>query len=216
MAVSIVGCYFLPFLFFFIAQIAFPKSLIALVLGISALSLSCLILYFQMLNLKNARARVLQEMEQEMKQESKQEMKQEVSQTPVAIQAPAAQTPKFTFEKQNSALADIARTTLFSSPKHSLKSHKAVIAEQEQALLSQKNLFTEELEKKTLAIQALQKALDRSEQALSAKEAELAKHTKELADLKFEMYTLLRIESYVDQTNSQNTPTSNKLAAASF
>lgn len=179
MAVTILSCYFLPFLFFFITQIAFPRSILGCVLGIAALSICSLILYFQ--------------------QKAK-------------IQAPTVQIKYI--EKVAAAAPrplpkplsiDPALFIFKGQPGYSLKAGlqtglQSVLQEKDQALLSQKDLFTEELEKKNQALFELQKVLQE-------KESELARQAKELQDVKFELYTLLRIEAYSPKEN---------LTAASF
>ncbi|MBS0635661.1 MAG: hypothetical protein JSR37_09385 [Verrucomicrobia bacterium] len=169
MAVTILSCYFLPFLFFFITQIAFPKSILGCVLGVAALSISSLILYFQAI--------------------PKTQIKY-IEKPEPTVQKMAPQ-PK----KPAAVIDPIVTTALVSFNRHPDYSLKALIEEKDQALLSQKGLFTEELEKKNQALHELQ-------MALQEKEALLASQTKELEDAKFELYTLLRIESYASTAAS--------------
>ncbi len=184
MPLTIINCYFLPFLVFFLAEIAFPKSLTACLLGIACMSISSLILYFQ--SLEKHPAPVL------------------------ATQAPKA-APVKTIRHVASDGLDFAKTALKAAPQQSAPNYKAIIEEQSQALISQKNLFTEELEKRESKLHQLQETVLRLEQSLEAKIEESHRQKKELDDLKFEMYTLLRIESYVGTKNE-----SEKLVTASF
>ncbi|MCE5294844.1 MAG: hypothetical protein LLF94_09575 [Chlamydiales bacterium] len=199
MAVTIVSCYFLPFLFFFFAQIAFPKSILACVLGIAALSVSCIILYVLMLDQKKLPENFVPEVYPPLKSE------QPIAPPQAVIVAESK--PKISYQQKSPILAS-AKTALTARPQVQIANHKAIIEEQKRALLSQQNLFTEELEKKTATLNELQASLEHALNALKAKDIETAKQAKELEDLKFELYTLLRIESYV-------TPKEN-LAAASF
>lgn len=205
MAVHVISCYFLPFLFFFLAQIAFPKSIVACTLGISALSISCLVLYFKIIDIKKPALSIQQQTDRETKCEPTAAIPEQAVKIAVAA-------PKVTYEARLPIL-DFAKNALGCTPKLHIPNTKAIIAEQQQALASQKSLFTEELEKRTHALSELQEALNQMQQALQAKESELHNQTKEIEDLKFELYTLLRIESYVSPHKEQE---SNKLAAASF
>lgn len=205
MAVHVICCYFLPFLFFFLAQIAFPKSIAAFALGISALSISCLILYFKILDLKKPTLEVQQEAKPEP-----------LVAAPPQVLKTAVEAPKISYQA-HAPILDFAKNALLLAPRSanriSIPNTKAIIAEQQQALASQKSLFTEELEKRTHALSQLQETIGHLQKALQAKESEVQNQTKEIEDLKFELYTLLRIESYVSPQKEQE---SNKLAAASF
>lgn len=200
MAVHVICCYFLPFLFFFLAQIAFPKSLAAFALGISALSISCIILYFKALDQKRPVLQIQPKPTHVDKQEPKVDSPKVIQETKIS-------------HKPDAPILNFAKKAIRSAPMAHLPNTKALIKEQQQAIESQKNLFTEELEKRTYALRELQEALDRTQQALEAKESALAKQTKEIEDLKFELYTLLRIESYAGPQKEQD---ASSLAAASF
>jgi hypothetical protein len=126
------------------------------------------------------------------------------------VQPAVKHTPSIAYNAQEPILRS-AINALQQPPQTIAINTKAIIAEQQQALLSQQNLFKEELQKRTLALAELQGALDRMQQAQLAKDTENARMAKELEDLKFELYTLLRIESYVNPKEEQS-----NLAAASF
>jgi hypothetical protein len=117
-------------------------------------------------------------------------------------EVPAQSEPKIRVAEAPEPILGFVKDVLKSAPKQSLPDLKAELA-------SQQALFAEELEKKNQALQDLQKALDSVKLSLSSKEAETLRLQKELEDVKFELYTLLRIESYRDSK-------SEKLAAASF
>ncbi len=178
MAISIISCYFLPFLFFICAQMAFPKSIGAFVFGIAGAAIGTLILYFQLSGQGEEKVRYL------------------------IKEVPAQSEPKIRVAEAPEPILGFVKDVLKSAPKQSLPDLKAELA-------SQQALFAEELEKKNQALQDLQKALDSVKLSLSSKEAETLRLQKELEDVKFELYTLLRIESYRDSK-------SEKLAAASF
>lgn len=187
MAVTVVSCYFIPFLFFFLAHFAFPKSIAPFVVGVGALSLSSLILYFQILAQKPREVVRLVTKEKE--------------------ETPITSAPKIAVQA-SSPIVDYAKRSFLKPVTATLPDVRAIIEEKDQALTSQKELFKEELEKHSLAIAELKKALNMAEDALYAKNLECARQTKELQDVKFELYTLLRIESYGNPKE--------KLAAASF
>lgn len=105
---------------------------------------------------------------------------------------------------ETSPIVATALNTLIVPTKYTYPNYKATIEEQKNAILSQKNLFEEELANRTAAIRDLKTALEAAKAELAAKEADALKQAKELEDLKFELYTLLRIESH------------GKLATASF
>ncbi len=159
MAVTVVSCYFVPFLFFFLAHFAFPKSIAPFILGLTSLSISSLILYFQILAQKPEK--VVQVVHQE------------------PIQAPASK--KVTIETQE-PIVNFAQKAISTPARCYLPDVKAIIDEKDRALRSQQDLFKEELEKHAQTVAELQKAI-------YAKD-------KELQDVKFELYTMLRIESY--------------------
>ncbi len=211
MAVTVVSCYFLPFLIFFFAQIAFPKSIGAFVLGVAALSIGSLILYFLMLDQKVAIKEVVKQPAAEAPSSHSKSVAPNIA--PTEVTNTIEQESTFIYESSAPILA-CAKNALLQHPKYAISNDKKIIDEQLQALDSQKNLFTEELEKRNKAISGLQEALERAQLALNTKESETLRQAKELEDLKFELYTLLRIESYVGKEN-QSEPSS-KLATASF
>ena len=199
MAVTIISCYFLPFLFFFLAQIAFPKSITAFVLGISAISISCLILYLQLLD----KIKPIEQVSQQP------EPVAAVTTIQKAAEIPATEPKKISYRSEEPILR-FAVHALQQPPQSFVADTKAIIAQLQQAILSQQNLFKEELQKRTTSLSDLQSALDRMQQALLTKETENTRMAKELEDLKFELYTLLRIESYATSTKEE------QLTAASF
>ncbi len=158
MAISVVCCYFLPFLFFLLAPMAFPNSLGAFLVGICGVSLSSLILYLQSISNKETKVVVKTVVEKEEK--------------------PATVIKQVS----TSEFKEAALQALKSSPNvHIVDKNLLVIESLKQDLSSQKELFLEELE-------SLQTTLKTKEECLKEKE-------KEIEDLKFELYTLLRIEN---------------------
>ena len=148
MAVTIVSCYFLPFLFFFFAQIAFPKSILACVLGIAALSASCVILYILTLDQKKLPENFVPEVYPSLKGEQQPAPIQAapVIEKPAQIVVIKEAKPKISCQ-QDSPILESAKAALTTKPKVQIANHKAIIEEQRDALVSQQNLFTEELEK---------------------------------------------------------------------
>ncbi len=155
MAISVICCYFLPFLFFLLAPMAFPGSIGAFLVGIAGISISSLILYLQSLSCKETKVVVKTIVEKEKA------------------------TPIITV-KQESSIKDFAIQTMNIRPTVQMEDKDQKIASLRSDLNSQKELFLEELE-------ALKDSLTAKEETLKDKE-------KEIEDLKFELYTLLRIE----------------------
>jgi hypothetical protein len=194
MAVSLISCYFLPFLLFFVAQLAFPKSPASFAFGLAGLSIGTLILYF-----------ILKDQKQ-------------VVHVPVPVQAkeslpvpePVVQTKPPIKKLDQSPIANYAKNALKRPIPYKAQSTGALIEEQKLALVQQRDYFLHEGEKNAQAIKELQEALNTASQALSTKDAEFQAQAAEMANLKFEMYTLLRIDSYM----AEKEPSKNLLTAS--
>ena len=169
MAICVICCYFLPFLFFFLGQIAFPDSIGAFLASISGLSISSLILY-----LKSSETTVVVK--------TVIEKEQVIQEKPTAIKVETA-----------SPLVDLAKIALKKPALMHLEDKNALIDTLKQELTAQKELFQDELDALCIKLQT--------------KDETLRLQAKEIEDLKFELYTALRIESY---TNDK------KLLTASF
>lgn len=195
MAVTLVSCYFFPFLLFFLAQLALPKSVATFALGIAGVSLSTLILYFQ---LKNQQPIIIKQEPQlvPVPQETKAQEKEKISKL--------TDSPILSFFKK--ALAS-KPTCKMADSKAALK--EATINEQERLI----QLMQEENRQKEKLLVELQKHVEMTQQLLAEKDEQLQSQELELKNLKFEMYTLLRIDSYMGSKESSE---SNKLVSASF
>lgn len=190
MAVTLVSCYFFPFLLFFLAQLALPKSIATFVLGIAGVSLSTLILYFQ---LKNQQPIII---------------KQEPQLVPVPQETKAQEKGKIS-RLIESPILSYFKKALPAKPTCKMPDTKAALKEQERLI----QLMQEENRQKEKLLVELQKHVEMTQQLLAEKEQQLQSQELELKNLKFEMYTLLRIDSYMGSKESSD---SNKLVSASF
>ena len=184
MAVTLVSCYFFPFLLFFLSQLALPKSSATFVLGIAGVTLSTLILYFQ---LKNQPVIIKREQ----------------------VVVPAQDAGLKIAQVTQSPVLDFFKRVVPAKPSQMLPDLKARLQEQERLIAR----LQEENAKKEAHLAQLQMHAEETSQALAEKEAQIQSQSQELTNLKFEMYTLLRIDSYMDPKSSSD---SNKLVSASF
>lgn len=195
MAVTLVSCYFFPFILFFLAQLALPKSSTTFILGIAGVSISTLILYFQLKDsqLKNSHLKDCSSATATITSQT-QPIQQKV---PRCTQLP----------QTNSSL--FFKSVPLGKPTAKIPNLKAIVTEQERLI----NLYKEDKEQKERLVLELQKNLEETRKQLQTKESQCQSQEQELANLKFEMYTLLRIDSYMSPKESVE---SNKLVTASF
>lgn len=198
MAVTLVSCYFFPFLLFFLAQLALPKSVATFALGIAGVSLSTLILYFQ---LKNQQPIIIKQEAQVVPVSQEKVLLQKEEKVKISQ---LADSPILSFFKKALACKPACK---MADSKAALK--EATIKEQERLI----QLMQEENRQKEKLLVELQKHVEMTQQLLSEKDEQLQSQEQELKNLKFEMYTLLRIDSYMGSKESSE---SNKLVSASF
>lgn len=176
MVVTLFSCYFLPFLLFFTAQMLLPKSLGACVIGIASASLGTLFLYYSIM----------------------------YQQYLLQKQIKPAATPKpvrRTFESPITGLAtkSIASKAPYKAPneKENIRKLEREKAEMIAFFEQQGRDLAQELLGKDRAQEEMQRALDSAKQKIQESEAVIASQKAELENLKFEMYTLLRIDNYM-------------------
>lgn len=193
MVVTLFSCYFLPFLLFFIAQMVLPKSLGACVIGIASVSLGTLFLYYSI----KYQQYLLQ------KQVQAQEQAQEQSKT-VQASVPAAASPKPINRTYSSAISSLAAKSLRSPRHYKAPNTKETAQKLEREKADMISFFEQqgrdlaaELHKKDRILEELQINFEKAKLKIEESEALIQSQKAELENLKFEMYTLLRIDTYM-------------------
>jgi hypothetical protein len=174
MVVQLVSCYFLPFLLFFVAQIVLPKSIGACALGISVVSLGTLFLYYCMR---------IQESEMQMQE------------LPPVVKSYSQQP--------TSPITSLATRSLKQPQVTAIPNTKALIAtlEREKREMiafyeGQGRDFAAEMQTKERLLQKSTQELEIALQKVAEYETLMQSQMTELENLKFEMRTLLRVDSY--------------------
>ncbi|MBS0654798.1 MAG: hypothetical protein JSR46_03390 [Verrucomicrobia bacterium] len=182
----ILGCYFLPFFVFFFASL-WLSSPAVFSLSVAAISATTLILYL----LVKKREHVMQ---------------RRAPAPPASEPMPKSHPLKLGPKPISAAniIFDLAKKSLGKTPSFNLSHQKeivdALIKEQE----ALKNSYEEELERTSSEKRALQSQVDSAQQLLDEREAELKKAQgesealkTEVANLKFELFALCRIDDQI-------------------
>lgn len=175
MVVTLFSCYFLPFLLFFIAQMLVPKSLGVCLVGVTSASLGTLFLFYS------------------------------IKYREYLLQKQVKVAPQPVKRILSSPLTSFVPKPLPLKPAHkSVPDHKEIISklEREKAEMiaffeQQGRELASELEQKERKLKELERTLETTQKTLIEREGVVQTQKTELENLKFEMYTIMRIDSYM-------------------